>query len=1021
MNQRNQIQPFHSTSLMIRQEIQRFESVHPSIYAIYDLIEAIPDPLVQQQVREHVVCIEDSFVNSQEWTLSRSVPDIKLGIVGSIHSGKSALVHRYLTGSYMQEESPEGGRFKKEVVIDGQSFLLLIRDEGGPPEAQFTHWVDAVIFVFSLENESSFSAIYNYYAKMAHFRNTAEIPLILVGTQDAISESNPRVIDDTRARKLANDLKRCSYYETCATYGLNVERVFQDACQKIVTARMATPAIRPQTPNHGSGGGGVPRPFFTPGQSQPANPTVPPRTYESHSSSSTTSGSGNIPTSTPPNSSHNIAQNTPSVYRESSFTKDDKKEKKSKEKLHAQQTPQMQRQSPHMQLNIHEPPPPPRGDQLQDIRLDSSPHKLFRTPSATPQATRKNKKAFNIQKSNSFNAGTPSGDSWWYNNYLCSVDISTSQGGPINPDNQRENRTPTSTPILSRKNKNKSNFLIEKVDNFFKDLQIPPNSPLTPLLGRMTRVRSSLDLDKPDGKDLPTPTSTPTQTRKSRRRSNLFTPSKKDEERLGSGRVIPIRQGYLYKKSSKGLNREWKKKYVTLNDNGMLTYHPSLHDYMDEVHGKEINLMKTTVKIPGQKPRGSRGPTQPGSNGVTTEMNNLSLGGGKPGNKGKENVMQAGGSDQKEGGGPRLGSVSSNCDDAIVISNSSITPGVSNGVDTAIAQMGLSAAQMARAETPNVKKRHRRAKSSSKNVEASQAGDDSDGYEFVIVSLDNKQWQFEAPTTDEREGWVSAIEQQILTSLQGNESNKARNRSSTTDPEAVKMIRAVRGNQFCADCMSPNPDWASLNLGALMCIECSGIHRNLGAHVSRVRSLDLDEWPPELVGVMTLIGNSVSNGVWEAAYITKGKAKPTPSTPREDKEKWIRAKYDLKEFLPPPPHKDHPLGRQLIDSITRDDIRSTVLVLALSTPDDVNSSYSAQDGRKAIHVAAALGKTPIIQLILWYGADVKAVDHDGRTALWYARTKGAQDCVDLLTHNGCPENPTLPRRRGSTQQKSFRQ
>lgn len=45
---------------------------------------------------------------------------------------------------------------------------------------------------------------------------------------DAISAANPRVIDDTRARKLSNDLKRCTYYETCATYGLNVERVFQD-------------------------------------------------------------------------------------------------------------------------------------------------------------------------------------------------------------------------------------------------------------------------------------------------------------------------------------------------------------------------------------------------------------------------------------------------------------------------------------------------------------------------------------------------------------------------------------------------------------------------------------------------------------------------------------------------------------------------------------------------------------------------------------------------------------------------
>ncbi|XP_008485261.1 centaurin-gamma-1A, partial [Diaphorina citri] len=92
----------------------------------------------------------------------------------------------------------------------------------------FTLWIDAVIFVFSLENEASFNAIYNYYTKMSHYRNAAEIPIILVGTQDAISESNPRIIDEARARRLASDLKRCSYYETCATYGLNVDRVFQD-------------------------------------------------------------------------------------------------------------------------------------------------------------------------------------------------------------------------------------------------------------------------------------------------------------------------------------------------------------------------------------------------------------------------------------------------------------------------------------------------------------------------------------------------------------------------------------------------------------------------------------------------------------------------------------------------------------------------------------------------------------------------------------------------------------------------
>lgn len=58
------------------------------------------------------------------------------GVVGSVTSGKSALVHRYLTGSYLQDESPEGGRFKKEVVVNDQSYLLLIRDEGGAPEMQ---------------------------------------------------------------------------------------------------------------------------------------------------------------------------------------------------------------------------------------------------------------------------------------------------------------------------------------------------------------------------------------------------------------------------------------------------------------------------------------------------------------------------------------------------------------------------------------------------------------------------------------------------------------------------------------------------------------------------------------------------------------------------------------------------------------------------------------------------------------------------------------------------------------------
>uniref|UniRef100_H2ZF77 Small monomeric GTPase n=1 Tax=Ciona savignyi TaxID=51511 RepID=H2ZF77_CIOSA len=186
-----------------------------------------------------------SFVNSQEWTLSKSVPEIRLGILGSVTSGKSALVHRYLTGSYVREESPEGGRFKKEIVVDGQSFLLLIRDEGGPPEIEFSNWVDGVIFVFSLEDETSFHSIYNYYRRLVQYRNLSNVPLILVGTQDSICSERPRVIFDDRAKKLASDLKRCAYYESCSTYGLNVDHVFHDIAHKISCSRRKLDYVSP--------------------------------------------------------------------------------------------------------------------------------------------------------------------------------------------------------------------------------------------------------------------------------------------------------------------------------------------------------------------------------------------------------------------------------------------------------------------------------------------------------------------------------------------------------------------------------------------------------------------------------------------------------------------------------------------------------------------------------------------------------------------------------------------------------
>ncbi|XP_028266337.1 arf-GAP with coiled-coil, ANK repeat and PH domain-containing protein 3 isoform X7 [Parambassis ranga] len=187
---------------------------------------------------------------------------------------------------------------------------------------------------------------------------------------------------------------------------------------------------------------------------------------------------------------------------------------------------------------------------------------------------------------------------------------------------------------------------------------------------------------------------------------------------------------------------------------------------------------------------------------------------------------------------------------------------------------------------------------------------------FEVVSP-SKSCMLQAESEKLRQAWIQAVQASIASAyrespdtyyierLDRTASPSTSSIDSASEPRErsargetiLQRIQSLPGNQQCCDCGQADPRWASINLGILLCIECSGIHRSLGVHCSKVRSLTLDSWEPELLKLMCELGNSIINHIYEGSFQDQGLKKPLPSSSRQEKEAWIKAKYVEKKFL----------------------------------------------------------------------------------------------------------------------------